>query len=222
MIAGIGPITLLILAVTIFVSYRAMNDLDLKSKLLFNPYAFKHGKQYGRIITHGLVHGSWLHLGINMFVLWSFGSSLEQIFVHGNAYAGYSGSFEGFGTLGHLAYLGLYTGGLIFATLPSVKKHGDSPNYNSLGASGAISAVILSFIIFNPMAELRLMFAIPIRAWLAAVLLFVYESYMDKRGKGNIAHDAHLWGAFFGVLFMILIDFDLLVECIRAIRNSIF
>ena len=87
------------------------------------------------------------------------------------------------------------------------------PHYLSLGASGAVSAVVMSFIIINPLAELSLLF-IPISfpAFVFGILYVAYEIYMDKKGGTGVAHDAHLWGALFGVVFTVTVHFQYLKQ----------
>lgn len=95
----------------------------------------------------------------------------------------------------------LYLGGIAFAAIPGMLKHHNNHNYRSLGASGAVSAVLIAYILHFPTAQLLLFFVIPMPAFLAGILFFIYEHQMNKRSLGNIAHDAHLWGGIYGLLF---------------------
>ena len=183
-------ITLLIVIVTAAVSLMAMNNKELFSKLLFSPFQVVHSKEYYRILTHAAVHGGWVHLFVNMYVLYIFGRTAEQEF----------GVYDE--TLGEFRYVILYLGGVVFATLPSLKKHKDNFGYNSVGASGAVSAVLFSCIAFNPTMPIIFIFLpIPMPAILFGVLYLVYEAYMDKNSSDSIAHDAHYYGAVFGILY---------------------
>ena len=187
-------ITLIIIILTVAVSLYASENLELKHQLMFNPYqVVQHNKVY-KTITHAFIHADFMHLGINMYVLYSFGQILEGIFT------------SRFGEMGSIYFVILYIGGIIFATVPSIIKHKDNPGYNSLGASGAVSAVLFSFIILNPSAQLGLFGIIPINTGLFAILFVIYETAMNKRGRSNIAHDAHLLGALFGIIFTILLS----------------
>ena len=186
-------ITLIIIIITVAVSLSANGKPELYSKLLFNPYQVFHRKEWYRIFTHGLIHdnNNIFHLGFNMYVLYSFGNAVESILIH---------HLNG---LGIIFYLLIYIGGMAVATIPSLIKHKDNYNYNSVGASGAVSAVLFSMIAFAPFSGgIGIMF-IPysIPPLVFGVLYLLYEKYMQKRGGTNIAHDAHIWGAIFGFLF---------------------
>lgn len=203
-------ITLIIILITIGISLYASENPELNKKLLFNPYSVVHHNKVYKIITHAFIHADLMHLGINMFVLYSFGSSLENMF---------TGLF---GEIGLLYYLVLYFGGIIFATLPALRKHKDNPYYNSLGASGAVSAVLFAFIMLNPMAKLGLFLVIPINAALFGIVYISYEMYMNKQGRTNIAHDAHLLGAVFGIIFTILLSPSFVISNFMQQILSIF
>ena len=209
------PVTLLILAATVIVSWRTMDDYRAKSKLLMNPYQVVHGKDYARILTHGLIHGSWIHLIFNMIVFYSFGQLVELVFT-----SGWMGE-QMFGKVGHLVYLLLYVGAIAFATLPSLIKHRDNPGYNSLGASGAVFAVLTVAVLINPTGNVLFFFAIPCPGWLALIIMFGTEYYLQKRGGTGIAHDAHLWGAGFGILFVAIFKMEILLGFFKQIQGAL-
>jgi membrane associated rhomboid family serine protease len=135
-----------------------------------------------------------------MFVLLSFGQAVEQYF-----------SFY-FGTKAYLYYVLLYAGGIVFSVLYDYGKHKDDIYYNAVGASGAVSAVVFSNILFNPTSKLYI-FLIPIGipAIIFGVLYLVYSAYMSKRGSDNIGHNAHFYGALFGIFFTIILKPKLLL-----------
>ncbi len=206
------PLTVVIIAITCIISYMAFNDRGLLDRLLFHPYTVaRDSKEKVRFITNGFVHGDMMHLGLNMYVLYMFGGYVEATFVNSL-----------FGPIiGRAAYLILYFGAVIMASYPSYKKHKDNPNYRALGASGGTSAVLLAYVIFNPWAWLLLMFIIPVPALVAAVGYLWYSSYMDKHGNDNIAHDAHLGGAIFGIFFTLLLIFGLAPDAVPSIISDI-
>lgn len=193
-------ITLIIIVITSLISYQAFNKSELFYRLLHNPYNVIHRKEYSRIISHGFIHGGWGHLIFNMYVLWMFGSLVEQIFV-----ANYQ--------FGKAYFVVLYFGGMVFATLPSIKKHKNNPNYNAVGASGAVSAVVFSAVLLNPLMKMGIiLIPVMIPAFIFGPLYLVAEYILNKRGGSPIAHDAHLWGAFYGIIFTVLIDFNIIVR----------
>ena len=177
---------LLIVAVTVGASLFAMKRPQILEKLMLVPYNVNHFKEYYRIVSHGFIHADGTHLFFNMFVLWEFGTTVE---------AEMGGSFPV-----------LYFGALLTATIPSLTKHKDHAEYKSLGASGAVSAVLMAFIVAHPTQPLLLFFIIPMPAIFAGVLFFLYERHMQKKGGSGIAHDAHIYGALFGLLFSVVKD----------------
>jgi len=189
-------ITLIIIIVTVGVSLYANGNSELYSKFVFNPYQVMHRKEWYRIFSHALIHDQQniFHLGFNMYVLYSFGNLAEDML----------GSI--LGGMGAIYYIFIYIGGIFVATIPALVKHKDNYNYNSVGASGAVSAVLFSTIAFVPFSGgigiMFLPFSIP--PLIFGVLYIGYEMYMQKRGGTNIAHDAHIWGAGFGFLFTLI------------------
>mgnify|MGYP003955468071 CR=1 FL=1 len=199
-------ITLLIIIITVLISILAFNDNDLKYKLTFSPYSYIHHKKWWLVFTHGFIHADYLHLAFNMYVLYMFGNNIEAFFM-------------GTSSIGFIFYLSLYLGGMVFATLPSIYKHKDNPNYLSLGASGAVSAIVFTFIVFQPLAQLGLIIlpGISIPGFIFGILYLVAENYMVKKGGSNIAHDAHIAGAIFGLLFLALYDYHIYINFFHSI-----
>ena len=184
------PLTLILIGANVIFSLVGFSNADVMTKSIGWPYYTKRENQYYRFITSGFLHADWMHLFFNMFTLYFFGSNIEQIF-----------TISGLG--GNVAYLALYFLGLIASDLPSYFKHRDDYNYKSLGASGAVSAIVFASIVFSPWSSLYLYGALKVSATLFAVLYIVYCVYMGKRNADNVNHDAHLWGALFGLTFTI-------------------
>jgi membrane associated rhomboid family serine protease len=200
-------ITLILIAVTGIISYMAFSNYNLKLKYMFVPYAIHHNNEYQRVITHIFLHGDWMHLLFNMFVLFNFGSILEVQFAELGV---------GFPAL---HYLLLYFGAALFSTIIPFARHKDNPNYMSLGASGCVSAVLFAYICILPSTPLTFVFFpfFSIPAWAIGLGYLAYEYYMDKRGGTNIAHDAHIGGAIFGIAFMLLFHFKDVQSAILAL-----
>lgn len=217
-----APITLIITGITVLVSWRAFNDRNLIERFLMNPYQIKHEKQYYRIFSHALIHADFIHLLFNMYIFYMFGEMLEPVFTSEAMFQRAFPEAEFWGTaLGSAYYILLYVGAVAFATLPSLRKHGDNPNYNSLGASGAVSAVLMVFILFFPTLKLLFFFIIPMPAFLAGVVFFIAEYYLKKSRMTNIAHDAHIWGALFGLLFISVIKPQIWLLFFRQVMEYI-
>ncbi|MBD80786.1 MAG: rhomboid family intramembrane serine protease [Crocinitomicaceae bacterium] len=199
-------ITLLIIVATALVSISGFSNRTLFHKLDFSPYQVMQRKEWYRLVSHVLLHGDWMHLFVNMFVLFSFGNIVERSFPM---------LFDGRGTF---YYLLLYVGGAAFASIPALKRYGNNPNYTAIGASGAVAAVLFTSIILLPTSKIYVMFIpIGIPAYLFGPLYIGLEYYLDKRGGGRIAHDAHYWGALFGLVFPIALKPALFLEFIGQI-----
>lgn len=181
------PVASLIFIFTLVTSIYAFNDSSLYGRFMLHPYSVYRRSNVYTLLTSGLIHGSWMHLAFNMFTFYFFAFRLEAMV----------GSWR-FGLI--------YLVGLILSDIPTVYKQKDNYNYHSLGASGAISAVLFSFIMFNPLTTLMI-FPLPIPIWavLFGVLYLVYCFYMAKNARDNINHDAHLYGALTGVILTILL-----------------
>lgn len=182
--------TVLIIAATCVVSFFAFNDHKLIDRLILWPPAVDRGKQYYRLLTYGFIHADLSHLLFNMFTLFFFGAAMERFY-----------NME----LGAFGFALFYAGGLIVSILPTYIVNRHNPQYRSLGASGAVSAVLFAFILMQPWA-LILVFVIPVPAIIFGVAYLAYEIYMGRRGGGNVNHSAHLWGAAYGVLFTIIME----------------
>jgi membrane associated rhomboid family serine protease len=185
--------TAFIILVTALISILAFNNHQLTSRFIFNPYRINRRNEYYRFLTSGFLHANWLHLIINMFVLYFFGEAVEVYFIHY------------FGNTGYVLYIVMYILGIICASIFTYFKYKDSPHYNSLGASGAVSAVVFASILFQPFAPLYLYGIVAIPGIVFGILYLVYSAFMARREADNINHDAHFFGAVFGILFVIVI-----------------
>jgi membrane associated rhomboid family serine protease len=184
--------------------------------LIFFPPAVSQGQFY-RFFSHGFIHADIGHLAFNMLALWSFGEGLERVFSFGCV----------FDKWGRLLYLLLYFSALFMASFPDYLKHRNSYHWRSLGASGAVSAIIFSMIVFFPQTPIGIIF-LPIRipGWIFGLVYLGISAYLDKRGGGNINHSAHFWGAAYGVVFTILLcvffadSFDVLENFKTQLQSS--
>jgi membrane associated rhomboid family serine protease len=193
--------TFFILAITAAISILAFNNRELFNKLQFNPYQVYHRKQWYRLISHGFVHGGWLHLIINMLVFWSFGISVQRIF---DVLA-----LEGIIRFPVLNFGILYFGGIVIASLSSLRKHRDNSYYNSVGASGAVSAVVFVSIFFDPWHKIYFYGIIGIPGIILGIGYLIYSYIMSKKSSDHINHDAHFLGAVWGFIYPLILDYNL-------------
>ena len=201
--------TLTIIIITSIISILAFQDQNVFYKAVLSPYRMVRNNEWYRILTHGFIHGSYLHLFVNMFVLYSFGKAIEFYFGHVTEKA-----------LPH--YFVLYFGGMIVSTITTIIKQRNNPNYMAVGASGAVSAVLFACIFFAPWHKLLFFGIIPIPGIVFAILYVAYSSYMSRKGTDNIGHDAHLWGALFGLVYPIVVHPDLLSVFINQLLHPTF
>ena len=197
--------TVTIIIITLIVSFMAFNSPQLKARLIFWPPAMQRG-QIDRFITHGFVHADGTHLLFNMITLFFFGSIIESFYR------------QYFYDLGFILF---YWGGLIFAILPSYIKHRNDAQWASLGASGAVSAVLFAYILFQPW-KLIFVFFIPVPAIIFAVLYVGYSIWAGKRNNDNINHSAHLWGAAYGIIVTLMIEPKLFNHFLNQLINIPF
>jgi membrane associated rhomboid family serine protease len=185
----------ILLGVTVLVSLTAFSDNRLFEALLFDPHAARTRNDWYRFISHALVHADVPHLLVNMFVLVSFGQHVELLFSRLSTMPVW------------LTFGGLYVGGAVVAAIPAYVKHGQHPGYRSVGASGAVSALIFALVLLLPMAPLRILLVpIDLPAFVFGLLYLVYAWAMDRRGGDHVAHDAHLHGALFGLIFTAVLE----------------
>ncbi len=202
-------ITIVLIFLTCLITWQAFNNPDMQNKLLHYPYLEARNRDFYRWLTACFVHGSWVHLGINMYVFYGFGLAVENQFL------------EMFGeVMGRLNFLLLYLLTGVFANIPTFFRHRENQMFRSVGASGAVSGILFVFILFEPWARLGLFFVIPIRAILAAILFLVYSSYASKKSNDMIDHEAHFYGAVFGFFFTVALRPSLLQEFVAEIVNG--
>ncbi len=188
----------LIIALNCLVSMQAIKDYSFREKLIFSPYLINRENQWYRLFSHSWIHADWQHLFFNMVSLYFLGELLlHQWLIN-------------FGVIkGNIIFLLLYLVGGVAATIFPYVKNKDNYSYRALGASGAVSAVIFAAILWNPTMQLGLLFIpFPIPAYIFGPLYLLIEYFAMRNIKSGIAHDAHLGGALFGILFVLCINLD--------------
>jgi membrane associated rhomboid family serine protease len=188
------------------VSWLAFNNGRLMERLILWPPAIQRRHQYDRLVTHGFIHADFQHLLFNMITLYFFGSLVERAFVP---------------LIGHVGFVLFYLSAVVVAILPTYSQHRHDARYRSLGASGAVSAVLFTFILFQPWSMIYVFF-LPLPAIVYAVLYIGYSIWMDKRGLDNVNHSAHLWGAAYGVMFTLLVEPAVLGSFVQRLLHPSF
>ena len=188
-------VTLILIIITVIVSLFAFQSQKVLDDLIFYPAAITEKNQYYRFITYGFIHADFFHLVFNMYAFYLFGETCEN-------------SFQAiFGDNGKLFYILMYFCALIASVIPVFLKHKTNYYYRSLGASGAVSAVVFAYILFHPLQPLGLLFIpIFIPGFLFGILFLVISYFLEKKGSSTINHSAHIWGALFGIVFLIIFN----------------
>ena len=198
--------TLILIALTCAVSFTAMNNPKMIDALILWPPAISRKKEYYRLLTYGLIHADFMHLLFNMVTLYFFGRVTESFYTD---------------VLGPFGFAIFYVGGLLASILPTYYKHRDDSQYYSLGASGAVSAVLFAFILFAPWSTIYI-YVLPVPAIIYAVLYVAYSIYSERQGGDRVNHSAHLWGAAYGVLVTILLEPRIFPMFLSALANPRF
>ncbi|MFD2144298.1 rhomboid family intramembrane serine protease [Mucilaginibacter antarcticus] len=201
-IFNLAPVASIIFAITVIVSLLAFSNEELYGKLMLHPYSVYRKQNVFQLITSGFIHKDWMHLFFNMLSYYFFAFPLESY-------------------IGHWQFGVLYIASLIISDLPSVVKHKNDYRYHSLGASGAVSAVIFSYIMYSPLTKMMIMpIPIPIPAIIFGVLYLVYCHFASKHARDNVNHDAHLYGALCGVFITLILHPDVLPAFINQISTG--
>jgi len=206
-------LTLFLIITTSIVSFMAFNNQELFNKLKFNAFMVWNKREFSRLFSHALVHGGWLHLIVNMYVLWMFGKAVETTF---SDHVFFPKTYS----YGKFLYVLMYVLAVPVASLPALFKQKNNHYYNSVGASGAVSAIVFTTILLAPDLPLGIIL-IPIQlpAYIFGILYLAYSYFMSKKDKGNIAHDAHFVGSVFGFIFPIFLNPGLIHNFIFQITH---
>jgi membrane associated rhomboid family serine protease len=197
-----APVASIIFVITLATSLMAFSNHNIYGNFILNPYGVSRGQRVYTVITSGLIHKDWNHLFFNMLSYYFFAFMLE-------------------GLIGHWQFGVLYVLSLILSDLPSIQKHKEDIWYNSLGASGAISAVVFSFIMFAPTAKMSLLFLpIPMPAWVFGGLYLVYCHFASKHARDNVNHDAHLFGALSGIVITFALHHNIFNEFVSQFTGA--
>jgi membrane associated rhomboid family serine protease len=178
-------ITFLIIILTVAASFFAWSRPDIYEKWMMIPYKVKSQDEYYRFLTSGFIHTGYVHLGFNMISFYFFAGYVEK-------------------SIGTAPFILLYILGMIISDIPTFLKEKENPSYSSLGASGAVSAVVFSSILLNPLNTIIIYF-IEMPGFIFGALYLIYSYYQSKNSEDNIGHEAHFYGALFGIIFTIIL-----------------
>ena len=204
-------ITIIIIIITVLISIGGFSNQKIIDDLIFYPPAVSKRNQWYRFFTCGLIHADAGHLIFNMLSLYLFGRFVEEKFI------------EIFAGNGKWLYLLMYITSLFICLLPTYFRNRDNYSYRSLGASGAVSAVVFAGLMIAPYVEVGFFFIPPIiPGFIFGPLYLLITAWLDRRGGGNINHSAHLWGALYGVLFIIvagrMVGYDAIQEFVNGVQ----
>lgn len=185
-------ITVILICITVAISFYTFNKRELQGRLMMNPYLIKTKRQYYRFISSGFIHKDHMHLLWNMFSFYFFGTAVER-------------DFGGvFGESGVYYFIALYLTAIVVSDVPTYLKEKNNTNYNSLGASGGVGSVIFVFIVLQPLQSICLYFKLCMPGFVFGAGYMAYTYYQGRKSKDNINHDAHLYGALYGLLFCVM------------------
>lgn len=204
-----NSLSFLIMAVTVAISLLAWQKPAWMDAMTMSPYRIHKKQEFWRFLTSGFIHADFTHLFFNLFSFYFFGTQLEYIF---------SIIFPG---VGGYVYVVFYLLAILVADLPTYFKQRNNPYFNSLGASGAVSAVIFAGIMFFPTEKIYLFGVVGIPGFIYAGLFTWYSIAMDRKGRDYVNHSAHLYGGLFGVLFITLTRPSTWIEFIQQIMTML-
>ena len=203
-----APFTIFIVIITVLVSLLGFSRPEIQARLMLNPYLVFREKQFYRTLTSGFLHADYMHLLFNMLTFYIFAPVVE---------IRYSMMFGQ--NMGIVMLAILYLGAIVVSDLPTLFKYKDTSYYNSLGASGGVSAIVFANILFDPLNKLCLYGFICMPGFILGLFYVIYSYFQDKRQGDNVNHSAHLYGAIFGFSFTALIKPSLLMAFIEQLSK---
>lgn len=195
-----APASALLLAAILIVSLLGLyKSPRIIERNLLRPYGLAARGDYLTLLTSGFIHADLAHLIFNCFTFWAFGFGLER-------------------HMGTPLFVVLYVFGLLASSIATWVIHRRQPDYASLGASGAVLAVLFASIIVFPKSSIFILpIPVPIPAPLFALGYLAFSVFGSRTQLGRVNHDAHIAGAVAGVVFMALVEPDAISRAIGAL-----
>lgn len=189
-----GAIGTLIMILTGLTTFKGLKDYAYFETYKFHVDSILLDKDYKRMLSSGFLHGSWIHYGFNMIALLSFSFSLEL-------------------TFGYVKFLIIYFGAKLGGSLLALFVHRNHGDYSAIGASGAISGVVMASILLFPDSKISfIILPFEMSSWVFALFFIIISIFGIKSQKGNIGHEAHLGGALTGILLALAFQPSILTE----------
>jgi membrane associated rhomboid family serine protease len=188
-------LTIILIGITALSSIIAFNRPALLDRWMFIPYQIKQRNQWDRFILSGFIHKDFMHLLFNMFTFYFFGGVVERFF-----------KFQFGLALGGLIFVGFYLAAIVIADIPTYLKQQGNSYYQALGASGGTSATVFASIILMPLSDICLFGLLCLPGFLLGGFFLIYSYVKGQQGQDNINHDAHLYGAIFGIICILLLS----------------
>lgn len=188
-------LTVILIGITALASYQAWKKPGLLDRWMFTPFLIKKHNQWDRFVLSGLIHKDQMHLLFNMFTFYFFGRVVEMFLMYRLGKS-----------MGLAAFLLFYIGAIIISDLPTYFKHKENYQYRALGASGGVAAAVFASIIIMPLSDICLFGLICLPGFVLGLLFLIYTMVQAKKGNDGINHDAHLYGALFGIAFILIIS----------------
>lgn len=188
-------LTTIIIGITAITSILAFNRYEMLDRWMFMPYRIKKRGQWDRFLLSGFIHKDYMHLLFNMFTFYFFGGVVEMFLRY---------TFGGL--TGGILFVVFYLLGIIISDIPTYKKYREDSHYRALGASGGTAATVFASIVIMPLSDICLFAIICLPGFILGVLFLIYSYVKGQKGEDNINHDAHLYGAIFGIIFILILS----------------
>lgn len=201
-------ITVLLIILTSGISVYGFNKPEFLHRWMFIPYQMKNHGEWDRFVTSGFIHKDYMHLIFNMFTFYFFGGVVEQVL-----------SYK-FGVIvGGVIFVVFYILGIVISDIPTYLKNQDNSYYRALGASGGTSATVFASIIILPLSDICLFGIVCLPGFILGALFLIYSYFKGKNQDDAINHDAHLYGAIFGIIFILIISPSSAITFLEQIKD---